>query len=605
MVRHLGSAYLDRYEHLGQLTDLDTAINHHNRALELMPAEYPNKPIVLDSLSTSYSVRFSRLHEMQDLDKAIDLKRTVISLTSDNDSSRARYLANFGTVCRERFEKTKQYTDLEEAIGSLIQAASLTPNDHPLKPSCLSNLGSSYRCLYEQSGQLPDLDLAIQYIQQAVLFTPEDHSDRSLRLSSLGSTYRVRYIRSGAPEDLNLAIEYTQLALLGCPEGHSDATQIVIDLGRCLGARYYNSQDAADMLTAIEYLKLAAQLVTNEPKQRSVAAHLWARCCVSHQPPLARSAYEYFIKLIPQVVWLGMAAECRYDEVGNIAKVTLEATADAIKFNDYNRALEWLEQGRSIIWNQLLQLRHPSDELRAINASLAEEMVQVANELQISTTLQTVTSCESDSYLARESSSQRRRRLAERWEYLVQQAQTLPGMSHFLAPKTAEQLMGAAHMRVVVIVVVAEDLPCSALVILPQATDITYIPLDGFSYNKAITAGQQIQYQSGSQTPVQRKITVAPRLNRGYDAVLNMLWTSIAKPVLNFLGYTEVLPAWELPHVTWCTTGPLSFLPLHAAGDYTKPNCSLFDYCISSFTPTIGTLLAPPPDPATFSGIAM
>ncbi|KAG8796571.1 hypothetical protein FRC12_019078 [Ceratobasidium sp. 428] len=61
----------------------------------------------------------------------------------------------------------------------------------------------------------------------------------------------------------------------------------------------------------------------------------------------------------------------------------------------------------------------------------------------------------------------------------------------------------------------------------------------------------------------------------------------------------------ELPRITWCTTGPLSFLPLHAAGDYTQPNCALFDYCISSFTPTLSALLVAPPDPTTFMGIAL
>ncbi|KAG8710260.1 hypothetical protein FRC09_000219 [Ceratobasidium sp. 395] len=84
-----------------------------------------------------------------------------------------------------------------------------------------------------------------------------------------------------------------------------------------------------------------------------------------------------------------------------------------------------------------------------------------------------------------------------------------------------------------------------------------------------------------------------------------MLWTDVAQPVLNFLGYTKALQASELPHISWCTTGPLSFLPLHAAGDYSKPHCSLLDFCISSYTPNLSVLLQPPPDPVSFSGIAM
>lgn len=59
----------------------------------------------------------------------------------------------------------------------------------------------------------------------------------------------------------------------------------------------------------------------------------------------------------------------------------------------------------------------------------------------------------------------------------------------------------------------------------------------------------------------------------------------------------------DLPHITWCTTGPLSFLPLHAAGNYNSPGASLFDFAISSYTPTLSALLSPIPQPNMFRGI--
>lgn len=46
------------------------------------------------------------------------------------------------------------------------------------------------------------------------------------------------------------------------------------------------------------------------------------------------------------------------------------------------------------------------------------------------------------------------------------------------------------------------------------------------------------------------------------------------------------------PHVTWCATGPLAFLPLHAAGKYEgKSHQRVFDHVISSYTPTLTALL--------------
>ncbi|KAG9087367.1 hypothetical protein FS749_002960 [Ceratobasidium sp. UAMH 11750] len=88
-----------------------------------------------------------------------------------------------------------------------------------------------------------------------------------------------------------------------------------------------------------------------------------------------------------------------------------------------------------------------------------------------------------------------------------------------------------------------------------------------------------------------------------FEDVLAMLWYDVVKPVLDHLGISDVSPAEDLPHITWCTTGPLSFLPLHAAGDYSSPNTILPNLAISSYTPTISSLSERTFSPASFSGI--
>lgn len=47
----------------------------------------------------------------------------------------------------------------------------------------------------------------------------------------------------------------------------------------------------------------------------------------------------------------------------------------------------------------------------------------------------------------------------------------------------------------------------------------------------------------------------------------------------------------ELPHITWCTTGALTSLPLHASGPYNGLQPNAFDLIVSSYTPTLGALL--------------
>ena len=49
----------------------------------------------------------------------------------------------------------------------------------------------------------------------------------------------------------------------------------------------------------------------------------------------------------------------------------------------------------------------------------------------------------------------------------------------------------------------------------------------------------------------------------------------------------------RMPHVIWCPTGPLTQLPLHAAGvyDHTQSGPHVFDYVVSSYTPSLSALL--------------
>lgn len=61
-------------------------------------------------------------------------------------------------------------------------------------------------------------------------------------------------------------------------------------------------------------------------------------------------------------------------------------------------------------------------------------------------------------------------------------------------------------------------------------------------------------------------------------------------------------PARDMPHLTWCTTGQLSFLPVHAAGNYATESV-VYNYVVSSYTPTLSALFSPAQPAASLSGI--
>lgn len=48
----------------------------------------------------------------------------------------------------------------------------------------------------------------------------------------------------------------------------------------------------------------------------------------------------------------------------------------------------------------------------------------------------------------------------------------------------------------------------------------------------------------------------------------------------------------DLPHITWCATGPLTLLPLHAAGIYNGiGKTNILDFAVSSYTTTLRALI--------------
>ncbi|CEL53318.1 hypothetical protein RSOLAG1IB_06285 [Rhizoctonia solani AG-1 IB] len=139
---------------------------------------------------------------------------------------------------------------------------------------------------------------------------------------------------------------------------------------------------------------------------------------------------------------------------------------------------------------------------------------------------------------------------------------------------------------------------CDALVILPEQGNISHILLPNFDKQKA----QHIRFEMGKY--LRNKRMKVGRIERHaavqeqgeeFEIVLAALWHDVVKPILDHLGYTKRISSNDLPHIAWCPTGALSFLPLHAAGDYDQPGSRVFDYVISSYTPNINAFLTPKP----------
>jgi hypothetical protein len=79
---------------------------------------------------------------------------------------------------------------------------------------------------------------------------------------------------------------------------------------------------------------------------------------------------------------LGQTIRTRHRELTSLGDVASKAAAAAISDARYDTALEWLEQGRSIVWNQLLQLHTLVNVLCEVQPSLADDLVRISKALE-------------------------------------------------------------------------------------------------------------------------------------------------------------------------------------------------------------------------------
>lgn len=177
--------------------------------------------------------------------------------------------------------------------------------------------------------------------------------------------------------------------------------------------------------------------------------------------------------------------------------------------------------------------------------------------------------------------------LAREWDELLGQVRALDGFRDFLLPPPVETLLPAARGGPVVMVNVSAW-RCDALVVTTGG--VRGVPLPRLDLDEARQRLREYLrvVSAGPHEPAEERDEREAVL----ASILRWLWDAVAGPVLDALGF-QAAPAGTWPRVWWCPTGPLTLLPLHAAG-YHGPEGggrAVMDRVVSSYTPTLRALL--------------
>ena len=616
---NLGNSYTHRFERTGDLQDVDQAIFYCQSAVKSTPSGHTNLQIWFNNLGNSYARRYEHTGDLQDIDRAISHHQSAIESTPSGHTNLPSRFNNLGNSYVHRFGYTGNLQDIDHAISHHQSAVESTPSGHTDLPSWFSNLGSSYARRFGCTGDLQDIDHAISYHQSAVDSTPSGHTDLPSRFNNLGSSYARHFECTGDLQDIDHAISLHQSAVESIPSGHTRlANQFYNNLGNAYADRFKCTHYSPDIQNSIASYRRGAQ-VNGIPYIRLRCARLAAELSSVHDDSHCLSDFALAISLLSEIAGLEQTIHSRYVNIYGLADLVGYAVATALRFNQADLALEWLEQSRCLVWNQLNQLRTPIDNLRMRNPSLADRFINTARALESYGTRSVLTIPSTPATFADDISLQNDTRHhtihATEYRQLLEEIRALPDFHDFLRPPKSTDLLSSLPSDGPVIIFNIHKTRCDALALIAGTEEPIHIPLENFSLVQAKELQKILRFDLLKQREVEDQDRIPQRVRPNPSSmsfVLKELWCKLVRPILEALGYSvgvadcqlifnDLLPSQlnfppdplDRGRLWWCPTGPLAFLPLHAAGIYDSPSQSrscISDFVISSYTPTVHSL---------------
>jgi tetratricopeptide (TPR) repeat protein len=539
---NLGGSLQKRFLELGDLSDLDNGIAEQQLSINLAPDGYPQKPMYMSNLGNSLRIRFERLGNISDLNSAISHQRLAVNLTPDGHIEKPMYRICLAASLMRRFERLENLSDLNDAISQQQLAVSLTPDGHPSKAMYINNLGSALDGRFGRLGNVQDLEDAITQGQLASKLAHERHPGKPMYLTNLGNALARRFQQFGNISDINSAIMSHQKAVDLKSNTDPDMPAYLTNLGVSYRIRFRHLAHIMDAEVAIKHLSIAATSSVGSPNSRFKAATLWIMTASSIDHSSLLEAYESALELMPFVAWLGLPLADRHRQLVRVGGIAREAAAAAISLEQYDKALEWLEQGRSIVWTQLLQLRTPIDDLREVDPELAERFLEVSQLLDRGTG-------EGDMLIGgthdTEAEGRRYRGLTMEWESIIKKVRSLPNFERFLKPPSSSHLMKAAQNGPVVVLNIAEE-RCDALALVDGIDEVIHIPLPNITSKRVTELRDELMDQLYSDGVRQRgdtggraaKLIGESNSEQDCKHILGELWSCVVKPVLDSLAFS-------------------------------------------------------------------
>lgn len=627
IIGNLASILLTRFTQTGSMEDLEESIGLNRQALAIQPPGHPDRPLTLGNLPVAILFRFGEIGKIADLEECIQLFRESLLLFPEGHADRAMALSNLSSAILARFQQAGRIEDSDEGIEILRETLHLLPEDHPYHAEAMMNLATAIVQRFEIVPASEALDEAIDLYRQTLDFLPPEHTYRAAVMQGYSGALRNRFQLSGNVKDLDQAISLNEEALKSWPPGHPEHCASLKELALTLLKRFEHGSNNADLDKAYQYVSDAEkELPPDHPKHTDIRVGLASvllkmhsidstskkhfsaafdslQSATRHSPASVKAkftaalewiakareyhdssvirAYAMSLALLTRFLIANPSVESQHRFFRSTATIpkTLasDAAAAAIEAGQLDTAVEFLEQGRTILWSEMRNFRPPLEQLHDVNPEYADELRDLTSQLEHQATSFEGTSTPNESPIPLEVRQKKYRILSERVDNLIARIRKLEGFASFLGVASFQTLRAAASEGPVIIINISQYR--SDAIIVYDTQDTVVVPLPGIDHK---TLADLASYCSDP------KSTRADDFPKKLRQVLQALWKMVVSPVVDHLIPTLAIKS----RIWWCPTSHLCALPLHAAGPYLPGQRNLPDLYISSYTSTLSVLIA-------------
>lgn len=597
----LGLCLGRRFQRAGNPEDLDNAIDLLREGATMSTA-YSHIPLWLNNLCAFLRLRFERTSERADIDEAIGAARRAADMSEPGVVQRAVVLSNLGGCLIARHaSRFRQADDIDDAVDAMRAAMEASQPGHTEYPMYLMNLGLAHSVRFDHASSLPDAEAAVRYCREALSALPDDHADRALYLDSLSGCLDSLADENGDRADATEALDTARAALEESAPDHRDRARVLRSEGNALHTLYILDGDPADLRTAFASWRAAASVATADPSTRLAIARQWGRAAARHgMIEEAAEGFSAAVKTLPEVVWHGLTPATRQQQAARWAGLAADAACCAVRTGEPELAVELLEQGRSMIWSQALNLRADLGALSLAAPEFASRLeaaraVLNAPDSSLMPALPGVRLPAAYTGGPPVTGSQPPwqqdvlARAARDYDETLGRIRRLDGFEHYLEPTPYADLAAAAKGGSAVIVNVSRY-GCHAIIVTSGSDRATVVNLPLLDLDEANDRAAQMSQLLERLPLSDRPFPTRDADRRGLLDILSWLWDVVCAPVL------DSLPAREAPpRIWWCPTGPLVSLPLHAAGHHPRLRSardgeSVITRTVSSYIPTLTSL---------------